>query len=124
MRVAVYGTLRKGGVNNSLLNGCRYLGRTTVQGYLFDFGPFPFFLRNHPTLSPTSVAVELFEIDKEKVKELDRLEGYIPGDLSRSLYRRTLIRPDGYQLPCLIYEWNRGFMPTQPQILSGDWFKR
>lgn len=74
MLVAVYGTLKKNGWNHGLLYGSKYLGDALVPGYeLFEYG-FPVALPVLENQDKTKVRVELYEIDKECLGRMDRLE--------------------------------------------------
>ena len=78
----VYGTLMRGQHANYMLEGCEYLGRYKLDGYvLYDLGSFP-------AIRPTDdegyyVPGELYSIPLSKLPELDRYEG------SGYLYTRT-----------------------------------
>ena len=69
-KVAVYGTLRKGGTNHYLLQNATYLGQDQIAGYgMYDLGAYPFVKINH-------VLIEVYEVDKQTLDALDFLEGY------------------------------------------------
>lgn len=74
MKVAVYGTLKRGFHNNTLLMHSRFLEERIIPGYkLMDAG-FPVAV----PCNKSSIKAEIFEIDdddKVTLVSLDRLEG-------------------------------------------------
>ena len=102
----VYGTLKKGYWNNSLLKNSKLLGNgyTTGAFYMWDVG-FPFVFED-PVCSghhPRLINGEVWEVDNPKViADMDRLEGVGSG-----FYRRdkTEVRLDltGKTMMCNIY---------------------
>lgn len=88
MQVFVYGTLKAGYGNNSLLQGSKFVREDRVKGYkLFNCG--------FPVATPdanSSVKGEVWEIDPSKTLQwLDRLEG------NGRMYNRTEV-PEGVSL--------------------------
>lgn len=83
MLVAVYGSLKKGRGNNSLLRDSRFVGksRTDEEYTMYSLGAFPAVCLN----GSTSVAVEVYEINQRTFERLDRLEGY------PSFYNRLVV---------------------------------
>lgn len=74
MRLAVYGTLKKGMSRHELLAGSEYLGGDfTLPIYtLWDLGEFP-----AATLGgSTSLRVEVYNVSTLKLIELDKIEGH------------------------------------------------
>ena len=93
-----YGTLmagfdrrRRAGMDAKLT----YLGRGSIQAWLFDLGLYPAAI----PASDGRVWGEVYEVaDPAAVlAALDEIEGYRPGDPDRSLYVRSAGRPS----PCL-----------------------
>jgi len=82
--VFVYGTLKRGGTNHSLLVGQRYLGDVlTRTGYtLYSMGDYPGMVRTPDDTS--GVSGELWSVDDDCLAELDRLEGIDEGLYERS----------------------------------------
>ena len=95
MRVAVYGTLKRGSYNNQLLlrAGGRFVGTAvTVHSYLLLCGPYPALVPPQYKVPEGHVrygraVVELWDVDDITV--LDRLEGYLPNDPAESMYHRV-----------------------------------
>jgi gamma-glutamylcyclotransferase (GGCT)/AIG2-like uncharacterized protein YtfP len=77
--VAVYGTLKQGYGNHYLLRNSKFIGYgiTTEKFRLFDVG-FPYCLevKDEDDNRVVNVQVEVYEVDKDTFKRLDRLEGY------------------------------------------------
>jgi len=82
-KVFVYGTLLAGEPNSRLLARAQRIGDArTEEGFaLFDLGAFPGMVRAREGI----VVGELYEVDRETLAALDRLEGH------PSFYRRTAI---------------------------------
>lgn len=73
--VAVYGSLKRGKHNHSVLGDCyRYYGTgTTAPEYtMYDYGSFPGVTEG----GSTPITVELFRVSEDVFKDLDALEGY------------------------------------------------
>ena len=83
MRVAVYGTLRKGEVNHYLLGEGKYLGtiNTAPEYTMYNLGHYPCIKHE----GNTSIEIEVYQISPRCMRGLDRLEGY------PSYYNRELI---------------------------------
>lgn len=128
--VAVYGTLRRGGVRAIpvLFPGIEPVGVGTVEGVLHDFGAYPGFVTG-----TGRVVVELYEVDEAQLARLDDIERYRPDDPAGSYYRRVgcevALHPGtgaepgtGDRLrPAWIYECNTAHFELGPVIASGDW---
>ena len=94
----VYGTLRKGEKNNSLLENSKYLGlaSTTDKYTLILDGGVPFLL----DIPYTYITGDLYEIDLQTLKNIDALEGH------PELYKRKLIEtvlPSGEKILASTY---------------------
>jgi len=117
VKVAVYGSLRKGLHNHSLLNGETFVGQfeTDPEFSLVDLGSFPGLLKD----GNTAVLMEVYEVDATKLKRLDGLEGY-RGKNSNNFYNREKIEsPFG---PLFTYFYNKNSELIKANIIStGDW---
>jgi gamma-glutamylcyclotransferase (GGCT)/AIG2-like uncharacterized protein YtfP len=142
--VAVYGTLRRGGVRAIpvLFPGVEPVGVGTVEGVLHDFGAYPGFVTG-----AGRVVVELYEVDDAQLARLDDIERFRPDDPEGSYYRRVgcevRLRPgtgsgggseggsgggsggsagdDTGVRRAWIYECNAAHFELGPVIASGDW---
>lgn len=84
-RVAVYGTLKRGGYNHSLMGSARFLGEEQMsQITLYDLGPYP----GAKQEESEGVTVEVFEISEEDLERLDVLEEYVMEAPESGLYDR------------------------------------
>ena len=86
-RLFVYGTLKRGAENNAHLEGQRFLGEAvTVPGYvLYGLFGYPGMVRAADVTA--GVTGELWEIDDDCLRNLDRLEG-----LAEGLYTREAVQ--------------------------------
>lgn len=110
-RIFTYGTLMTGQANHRLLARAKRIGaaRTEARFDLVDLGAFPGML----TGGRTAISGEVYEVDRETLAALDRLEGH------PRFYRRTRIRlANGQWIAAYIYPQRT---PQRPLILSGDW---
>jgi len=114
--VAVYGSLRKGMHNNSVLPyDAVYLCETTAKAFkMYDYGAFPF-------ISPTdntddNVVIEVYEVEiDDLLGGLDMLEGY------PSFYNRQKIdTPLGL---AWIYFIDYEDVSKYKEVEGGDWVK-
>ena len=107
--VWVYGTLRRGESNHSLLQECAYLGQwwSPPTFYLIDLGEYPGIIKGQQ-----SVLGEIYVVDESTLLRLDALEE-VPHEYSRDM----LLTPWGeafyyhYRIEC-------GGLAAIP---SGDW---
>ena len=114
--VSVYGSLRKtmGNHNYYLLNS-EYKGTfTTEPEYtLHSLSAYPGLKLN----GNTSVVMEVYEVDEDTLKNLNRLEGYRPGETSTFYDRIEIDTP-----------WGKAFtyiyvneLSKDSIVESGDW---
>ena len=88
MKIAVYGTLKRGHHNNVILMSAQFLEERTIKGFkLMDSG-FPVAIPDEES----SIKAEIWDIgnDKETLRRLDMLEG------EGRMYVRTAV--DDFQL--------------------------
>lgn len=102
--VFVYGTLKDGFSNNRLLSAADFVGRgCTVKPYvMMDTGGFPVVFQE---TAKANVAGEVYEVDGQTLKALDRLEGH------PSFFERREVTVDiedtGVQQTCWMYFGNQ-----------------
>lgn len=121
----VYGTLRKGMGNyiHHLENKSKYIGTTIIPNMVMKANGIPFCLR---TETPNDkIVADIFHIDKEVLKPIDRLEGH------PRMYQRVRVKDinniDGYiyvvdnNKPLSVEEVN--FFKTKDNyIITGNYF--
>jgi len=114
-KVFVYGTLLAGEPNSRLLSRAQRIGDArTEEGFtLFDLGAFPAMVRAREGI----VVGELYEVDRETLAALDRLEG------DPSFYRRTAITlaPPMQAEPVWTYLLRPEQVAGRIRIESGSW---
>jgi len=117
-KVFVYGTLLAGEPNSRLLARAQQIGDArTEEGFaLFDLGAFPGMVRAREGI----VVGELYEVDRETLAALDRLEGH------PSFYRRTAITlaPPMQAEPVWTYLLRPEQVAGRIRIESGSWRAR
>lgn len=129
MRVAVYGTLRRGERNHfalSPLDGeapTRFLGTAHLSEAweLWDLGSYPAAVIR-PGRRGARVLVEVFDVSRGVLRALDLLEGH--PDLYQR--KRASVRVGGSPpLSVSVYAMPQGRLPAYARpIPSGDWLKR
>ena len=122
--VAVYGTLRAGGINDiaRLQPGIACLGRTQLTGTLHDLGWYPGL-----TLQGTqTVLAEVYPMDAALEQAMDRIEGIWPqdvGEYTKRVLTLDVALADGGQQPreALVYEALPPALQGRMQISAQDW---
>jgi len=117
MKVAVYGSLLKGLYNHTIIKDSKYLGTfESAHNYtMYDLGAFPGIIEK----GNTSLTLEVYNVTKQKLEDLDRLEGFIKNS-KISLYTRRIIRtPFGISF---IYIYNKNKKDIKgDKVKSGNW---
>lgn len=117
MKVAVYGTLRKGESNHALLSKAKYVG-------LFETNPeYNFFSVNDafPAITQkgnTSIIMEVYEVSHDILQGVDNLEGYDKGNKENNLYNRIEINTPFGKAYTYVYNKNVKHLPV---INGNDW---
>lgn len=115
--VAVYGTLKSGCSNHSLLADSLRVDEGWILGLsLYHLGLFPAATRSK---SEQPVFVEVYAVSKDTLEKLDHLEDFDPQSPETSLYVRTRMRVEG-GTSCWIYLYNRP-VAGYPLIEDGIW---
>lgn len=119
IRIAVYGSLRKGLSNHGIISDEKLVGT-------FDSKPVYTMYSVHeyyPALMTdglTSVKMEVYEITEEAFDKVNRLEGYISEGNRSNLYNRESIdTPYG---KAFVYIYNQSIAGLHA-VSSGDWKK-
>ena len=87
-RVAVYGTLKQGERNHSLLRDAEFVGVGQLDNIvLYDLGPYP-----GARLEPSrGVEIEVYGVTASQFDRLDDLEGINPRARFQGLYHRRVL---------------------------------
>ncbi len=111
IRVFVYGTLKRGGENQSFLAGQEFLGNArTPPGFtLYSLGDYPGMVRSPE--DKEGVTGELWSVDADCLARLDELEG-----VNEGLYERVTITlaPPHDSLPAETYLYLRDLKSCPP----------
>lgn len=122
--VAVYGTLRAGGVNDitRLADQLACVGRTMLTGTLYDLGWYPGLQLQGSGL----VLAEVYPLSDALEQAMDRIEGIWPVDIGE--YTKRVLTLDvelvsGGQQPLevLVYEALPPALHGRTQITAQDW---
>ena len=124
--LAVYGTLRRGESNDSLLSGTDYLGEGRIIGRMREMPRTTAREYAYPSLvldGSGEVVVELYDlIDPDLLAAVDRLEAFDSADVAGSEYVRTLVDVvDGPVGSAWVYAYNRPLEAMGETIADGDW---
>lgn len=114
IRVFVYGTLKKGFGNHRYLESSKFLGRVQVRGNMYSLGGFPVVVLT----GKGTVHGEIYEVSKETLANLDRLEGY------PSFYNRKQVVTSNGMLAWVYHMSNekvKDHYPNSPPVKGGDW---
>ncbi len=134
----VYGTLRAGAQNaiDRLKPAPDYIGKASLAGILYDFGPYPGLLlaevitaRSSELKSmtanrvPQAIQGEVWRISASLEKVLDEIEAAFPSEADEFLKHYCEIPIAGTNQRCLVYVINPVYLKGKPIIESGDWLK-
>ena len=113
MRVATYGTLRKGQGNWShYLHDSEHLGTFRINGYdMYTNGAFPYVVAGEG-----EITVDVFVIDERTLSLLDQLEGY------PRHYDRIQVEIDG-ESTWIYVIGNKGYLRGCREVEGGDWLE-
>ncbi|WP_235075926.1 gamma-glutamylcyclotransferase family protein [Marinomonas profundimaris] len=115
--VAVYGTLREGLNNHTLISESKRIGHGWLTGFrMHNLGESPGVISTHDDSG--RIRVEWYDVSNDILDELDRLEGYDPNatDDSRHI-RKRVFSPYGRGW---IYVYNKP-LDHAPYMEAGDW---
>lgn len=117
MKLAVYGTLKRGMSNHRLLEGARYVGTDLLTSIsLYDLGDYP----AAQLESSQGICVEVYEVSAMQIDELDRLEECDMRNPEAGLYRRCVCQTRHGE--SWIYIYNRS-VDGMPRLDSGSWIE-
>lgn len=111
--VAAYGTLREGYGNNRLIPEGSHIGKgKTLERYTMTSSGIPFVSKT-PT---TQIVVDVYSIDEDTLKRLDRLEGH-PDWYEREII--PIVMDDSTVLNAWLY-FNNDYEHL-PVVITGDY---
>lgn len=119
--VFVYGTLRRGGINdiNRLHPPPRFVGAAQVRGALYRLGAYP-----GMTLGGNEwVQGEVYAIDPALEPALDEIEDLGAHPTDEYVKRQISVNVGGQCLECLVYEINPRYAIPALRVKEGDWMK-
>jgi gamma-glutamylcyclotransferase (GGCT)/AIG2-like uncharacterized protein YtfP len=128
-RLFVYGTLLRGFENAAFLQSpekVTFLGIGTIEGQLFDLGPFPAFVlsSNNTDAKKTEIKGEIHKIEDPEVlfETLDLIEGYNHQHPERSLFIREKVtaRTENGEIEVWVYIYHQSLDGSR-LIESGDY---
>ena len=87
MKVFVYGTLRKGMVNDYMMKDCLFIGYGYLRGslYMIENADYPGYIEAGSDL----ILGEIYEVDESNIEALDYFEGYL-GKGRDNLYDKVI----------------------------------
>lgn len=118
----VYGTLRKGERNHYLIRKAECVEQNVyIFGAMYDTG------EGYPAIQlddSRKVLGELYRIDEEMLRIVDRLEGYRP-ERNENLYERIHIQvfAENREYEALVYVAGASMNALTDCIQSGDWVR-
>ena len=118
-KVFVYGSLLSGMGNHSLLGNSKKLGESkSPAGFkMVDLGYFPGVVKSEDGIG--DVVGEVYEVDDDTMRRLDRLEGYNSINPDNGFYNRIEINTDFGT--AFMYTVNHGFTRGGKFVENGDW---
>jgi len=119
MKVFVYGTLKKGYMNNYLLADATYIDDAVTKGNKWGMDNYIYYPAVFPDTSRTAGYIygEIWEIDKSILSNLDRLEGY-PSFYTRSIIK--VVDTDGKEHEAIMYHYAHKPANSIPQLPNED----
>lgn len=112
-KVAVYGTLKQGHGNHTLLRDATYIGATVTEPTftMYNLGAFPAIEAE----GDTPISVEVYEVDDDTFERLDRLEGY------PNFYNRRVVDTEYGKAWIYFIQGLSKVQPYQTKIEEGVW---
>lgn len=115
--VLVYGTLRQGGYNHSLMGEAEFLASLKLSGFtMVSLGSYPAVYLD--AQAEELIYAELYAVGTATFARLDQLEGY-PSFYNRSQVEVSLA--NGQQVNAWIYHMTKQELSDKEPVKSGDW---
>ena len=114
--IAVYGSLRNGLHNHSLIKDEKFLGmfETTPAFEMYSLGSYP----GLKTDGSTPILMEVYEVDADTLESVDALEGYSENSEHNNFYDRIKISTPFGDAYTYIYVPS---VTDADRVESGDW---
>uniref|UniRef100_UPI0039F134BD gamma-glutamylcyclotransferase family protein n=1 Tax=Bordetella sputigena TaxID=1416810 RepID=UPI0039F134BD len=123
--VFVYGTLRRGEINDLAVAAARaglpapeYVGTAAVAGRLYDFGDWPGLL---PDPDGQLVTGDVYRIDPGLLPMMDAIEEYDPAGGSCFVRRQLRLDVGGRELDCHYYPIDPAHIGDAIRTEATDW---
>ena len=118
--VLVYGTLRQGGYNHSLMGEAELLTSLKLAGFkMVSLGSYPAIYMDNQTQE--TIQAELYAVDEATFTRLDQLEGY-PDFYNRSQVEVSLT--NGQPINAWIYHMSQEELSDKEPVEEGDWLAK
>jgi len=121
-KIFVYGTLRKGGAANHLMEESSWLGSANLSGQLFKIDWYPGAI--YKPGSNQFVVGDIYEVSAKTLSQLDHYEGCSHAHSQPHEYRRievTVTTQHGSET-CQFWEYAWA-LSQRKRIITGDWLK-
>lgn len=116
----VYGGLLKGMTLSPFIEGAKYLGPAFIKAKIYFLGQFPGIVQGNDI-----VFGELYELDKNELPALDKIEDYHPDNIEKSSYIRKEVEvhtlPGNTKIVADAYFYNRAIEQEHIYIPHGDY---
>lgn len=112
----VYGTLKRGNRNHSLLEKSEFVGSASTKGSLYDTGPYPIMV---PTITGI-VFGEVYKINYDLLTELDEHEG-VPYNIYKRISRNVIVLSTKEVLRAYVYVQPSSNVIGMQEVVSGLW---
>ncbi len=126
--IGVYGTLRRGESNHSVLGDSEFIKTIRLKGYkMYGISGFPAVVEGELN---ESIVIEIYRIINDQISEaIDWLEGFDRSapNSKDNLYTIRSCKVDTEKAPIEIYTFDHAperVIEKGPQLQSGDWCKR
>lgn len=119
-KIAVYGSLRKGFHNHSLIENSTFLGefKTEPIYQLFSLGSFPGVYKG----GNIPLTLEVYEVDDQTANRVDMLEGYFEDNPpEQNYYNKEIIETPFGEAGIYLYGLGVGVPNPKAVVESGDW---
>lgn len=119
-KVFVYGTLKTGGSNSTLLWSSRYVGPEVIEGFImYDLGAYPAVVRTDN--KSDMVGGEVWELSDGTMEVIDKLEGWKGENNSSNLYNKEVVQTNYGE--AFVYSLNivEPYRLKYPIIEDGNW---